>query len=157
MEKKENQGFDALYEKYKEMVYRHCLVSTLNKEDALDLFQEIWLKVYVNLEKFRKIEKPGAWIKTVTINTIKDYLRRKKQSVSEFPLILVESVEENLEKKTSIKENLKKLSPQERYLLFLRFYEEKSYREIAQLFATSEGAIKMKISRILKKLRKINE
>jgi RNA polymerase sigma-70 factor (ECF subfamily) len=156
MEKKENQGFDTLYERYKKMVYRHCLVSTLNKEDALDLFQEIWLKVYVNLAKFREIEKPGAWIKTVTINTIKDYLRRKKQSVSEFPLILVESVEEKLGKKMSIKETLKKLSPQERYLLFLRFYEEKSYQEIAQLFATSEGAIKMKISRILKKLRKIN-
>jgi len=65
-----------LYTRYCEMVYRHCYASTLEPEAARDLFQEIWLKVYLGIRRIRRIESFAGFLKTVIRNTLIDFFRK---------------------------------------------------------------------------------
>jgi len=147
----DKEAFMELYKRYSKMVYYHCCVSTLDSETARDLFQEIWLKVYVGLRRIRKIEAFKNYLKTIIRNTIIDYFRKYfpheeiKQEISgnyRDPLLHL-----------NVKEILKSISPQDRYLLFLRFYEDCTIKEIAFILGLSESAVKMRLHRLLKYLR----
>ncbi len=148
--KGDKKAFMELYRRYCKMVYRHCYASTLEPETARDLFQEIWLKVYLGIRRIRKIESFAGFLKTIIRNTLIDFFRKSLPheelnsdltGPQEDPISLIEA-----------KEILKKADPEDRYLLFLRFYEGYTNKEIASLLELSESAVKMRLHRLLKRL-----
>jgi len=150
------EAFLALYNKYKDKVYKNCYVVSSSKDEALDLFQEIWLKIYLGIKNIKKPDYFPVWINKVIRNTIINYYKKQKTK----PILLEEGEEvdniyyqEEDRNKEKINNILKACSPTERYLLYLRYYEGLSIKEIANFYNTSEGAIKMRINRILRKLK----
>jgi RNA polymerase sigma-70 factor (ECF subfamily) len=71
-------GFEALYHEYKQAVYALCLRKTSNVEDAKDLTQEVFLKVYRKVKTLRNEAAFKSWLFKVTMNTILMYFRKRK-------------------------------------------------------------------------------
>ncbi len=153
----DKKAFMELYNRHKKSIYLKCYSITLNKEDAKDLFQNIWLKVYIGLLRTReRIQNFKKWINTVQNNTLRDYFRNKREFI-ELNSVYIPVSEPKAIEKMDLKEMLKKLSKEEKYIIFLKFYEEKSIKEISQIMNLSESAVKMRIHRIIKFLKKSYE
>ena len=150
----DREAFRELYEEFAEMVYRACWAAVMDKEAAKDLFQEVWLKVYLGLPRLREPRKFPAWLKTLVHRTVLDHLRGKEKgetiSLTEGP----EPVTRDLANKLEARELLKLLSPKERYVFYLRYFEGLSVKEIAAQLGLSLSAVKMTLHRGTKKLRR---
>ena len=72
------EGFDLLYSKYQSYIYRLCYYYTHSKEDALDLLQEVYIKIYKSIASFEKGKPLTPWIKKITINTCHNFAINKK-------------------------------------------------------------------------------
>ncbi len=147
----DREAFLELYRRYREMVYRHCYAVTLDFEAARDLFQEVWLKIYVGLRRIRKVESFSRYLKVTLKNTVTDYFRKFSFHEEIDPGIPGSYKDPSIF--SSVREVLEDLSPEDRYLLFLRFYEGYTTREISSLLGLSESAVKMRLHRLIKRLR----
>ena len=72
-------AFEILYKRYKERIYTLVLYQTDDSTVAADLFQDISIKFYKNLDKFQHGENLKAWLTTMAINSIRDYWRKKNR------------------------------------------------------------------------------
>ena len=70
-------AFEELVTKYQSKVYSMALSFTRNREAADDLAQEVFLKAYLALPRFHGKSEFGTWLYRISINHIKDYLRKK--------------------------------------------------------------------------------
>lgn len=129
---------------------------TMNREETLDLFQNVWLKCYLSFKKLRNEKNFGAWLKKILFHTAIDYVREKKKTTE-----IVELDEwpgkENIDtilQKIDIEKILKKLDLEERLLLQLYFLEGYTAKEIAEWQGYNLSTVKMKIHRIIKKLKR---
>lgn len=80
----ETQYFTELVERYEKKVYRTCYRFVQNNEDALDLSQEVFIKVYNNLTSFKNSSSLSTWIYKVCVNTCLNFLRRKDRLLLDF-------------------------------------------------------------------------
>lgn len=71
------EAYDQVYKSYAPGMFGICLRYTRCRDDAQDVLQESFIKVYLNREKFRKGESIGAWIKAITINTALTYIKQQ--------------------------------------------------------------------------------
>ncbi len=154
------EAFSKIYNRYKKMIYRECYIITLNSEEAKDLFQEVWIKIYISIKRIKRIRNLKGFIYSILKSCIIDYLRKRKKiiecrEVSENDSITFPSYS-NIEH-LDLMIILKTLSPFERYLIYLKFYEEKSTKEIGKLLNISENNVRVKLHRIIKKLKQIWE
>ncbi|MEO0243073.1 MAG: RNA polymerase sigma factor, partial [candidate division WOR-3 bacterium] len=70
-------NFEEVYQAYKDMVYNFVLWKVKSHEDALDLSQEIFFKVYKNLKNFREESSIKTWIMKIAMNHVKDFYKKQ--------------------------------------------------------------------------------
>ena len=149
------EEFLKYYSLYKNDVFRLAISYTKNLNDAEDITQSVFIKLFKNLNKFTSDIEIKKWCIKVTVNECKNYCLsfwRKK----------VIRIDDNLERNLSYKElfddDLKDLifalPPNDRLLIFLYYYEGYKYEEIGNLLNINSSTIQTKISRIIKKLEK---
>lgn len=156
----DKEAFRKLYQMFKEMVYKTCWIATLERESAKDLFQEIWLKVYLWLPKLKEPQKFSEWLRTLIDHTIIDYIRNKKRekrkiTLSSENLGLIKSYDYDFTNKIEAQELMKCLTPKERYIFYLYYFEELSIKEISEKLELGLSAVKMILHRGRKKLKRI--
>ena len=123
-----------------------------------DLTQEVWIKVYFGLDKFRFESKFSTWLSRITINRCINYLKRQGK------LDFSENVEEikngslpEINLCLDVTKLLSRLSITTKVLFTLKYIEELSYEEIAETTGTGVSAIKMRIARAKKDLVKYSQ
>lgn len=146
----------------------------LTNNEANDIIANTFVKIWNKMETFDK-EKWDfvAWSWTILRNTTKDYFKKKKEySFSDFEKKDNEwtkiTIEETIEDKEDmletidwdykfekIKKAIENLKEDEKEILFLRFTQKQSFREIAIIMEENESNIRVKTHRIIKKLKKI--
>jgi len=147
-------------------------ISNLSADTREDLLQEIFIKIYQNLNDYDKDLKFSSWIYRITHNHLIDYIRKEKKklkiSIDKHQLNQLLSHKKDIsktlanqecwEKVKFIIENKLKIKYKE--VLILRFIEEKSYSEIMDILALPKGTIATRIKRgkkyIEKELKKAN-
>jgi RNA polymerase sigma-70 factor, ECF subfamily len=163
-------AFQEIIDRYKKQVYYLSLDLTGNHHDAEDLSQEVLVKAYTSIHKFRGDSKISSWLHRITVNAHLDERRKKaltllKQSDELNETLTVHnsegSLESNPEKKMErakiqehIDEALLTLTERERTIFVLRHYHEHALKEIAEMLDLSEGTIKSFLFRAIKKLQK---
>jgi RNA polymerase sigma-70 factor (ECF subfamily) len=170
---KENLGdirnFEAFYDYYAPMLWRHILIRTRSVEDTDDILSKAFLKTWEYIKGEKKIKNPHAFLWAVANRLIVDFYRSKARVKVKFvdfqTLINTKSepiVPSSIEEKISIKDDiiqianaLEQLKYEERLLLTLRFVEELSLEEVAAVYGKSKNATAVAIHRALTKLRKI--
>ena len=164
-------AFREIVELHKRGVYYLAYDLTGNREDAEDVSQEVFVKVFRSLDKFRGDSKFGTWIYRITVNTC--YSLKSKKSYSE--MRTKENIEElvdlnenriehsfaNPERITesgfiqkSIEKAMKKLSTKEKAVFVLRNFNELTFEEIVKVLKVKPSTVRSLNFRALKKLRK---
>jgi RNA polymerase sigma-70 factor (ECF subfamily) len=144
-------------------IYNLCYRFTARREEAEDLTQEVFLRVYRTLKSYDAAQGPlGVWMHRVARNLLIDYYRatRKQQQAS----VALEDALPHLEQKESaaprpdqaaaqaelsetLQEALLELSPELREAVILRDLQDFEYREIGQVLGIPEGTVKSRINR----------
>lgn len=153
------KDFEYLFQEYSDVVYRLCLYKT-NKEDiAKDLTQEVFFRLWKSLSSFKKINKPKQYIYQITRNLIVDYYKTNKTislnllQEEGFEPESKENSNELLSDVLILKEIIESLDKEFRDVIYLRFVEGMSVKEIALTLNISENLASVRINRGKKKLQ----
>ena len=157
----DTNGLEALHERTRASVYGLALSIVRNPQDAEDLMQDTYLRVYRGAAGYRPQGKPLAWILRITRNLALDKVRSR--SAGELPL--EESLvpdprsdqSENTLDRLLLQTVLARLTEEERQIVILRSVEGFKHREIAELLGIPLGTALSKYRRSLSKLRKMLE
>lgn len=154
-----------LYDRHVDRVHRICYRIVLDPSQVQDCVQEVWLKVFRKLGRFRCDRSFVGWLNTVTANTAIDYYRRSVRSRSPVNSGGIHpgaaATDENpahgrldgMIIRERIREALETISVNQRTAFVLRYYEEMQIAEIAQIIGCTEGAVRTHIRRSLLALR----
>ncbi|WP_256469206.1 RNA polymerase sigma factor [Parasegetibacter sp. NRK P23] len=142
----------ALYERFAPKMYGVCLRYTSDQEEAQDILQEGFIKVFRNLEKFRQEGSFEGWIRRIVINTAIEHFRRRKhlQPVTEKEEAAIEATEESALDRLAEKDIIalvRQLSPGYRAVFNLYVIEGYGHKEIAEMLGISEGTSKSQLAR----------
>lgn len=162
--KEDKRFFEPLYKKYFEQVYRLVFSRVQDVDLAGDITSEAFGKALSHLKDYKFQGYPlSAWLARIALNSCYDYFRaqKKQRHVSlenyvSHDIVFEIEIEEN-EKElwlAMLPEVLDKLKPAELELIELRFFEGKSFAEIAFILNITEGNAKTRTYRILKRLKK---
>ncbi|MBP9793373.1 MAG: sigma-70 family RNA polymerase sigma factor [Flavobacterium sp.] len=150
--------FEDIYSKYSQKVHRLCLGYTGDSMQADDLLQEVFIKVWENLEKFRGESQVSTWLYRITVNTCLLFLRsNKKQTNIELEKAVLKISEESNETENQIQllyKCISELQETDRLIITL-LLEEVPYAEIAEVTSISEGNVRVKVHRIKQQLSTI--
>ena len=165
-------AFCLLAERYARRIHLLASHYCRNLQDAEDLSQEVWLKVYQALGSFRFDSSFYTWLRRITINTFLNHRRanffRRRGQTTAVQLVQIDSEtpEKFFESQSSSPENiynkllfenvvsaLAELTPSQRLSFLLRHYEGMSYEEIASAMNCSTGTVKKGVWRAIGKLR----
>ena len=136
-------AFEYLFDRYRDAIHRLFLQRTGSTEDADDLLQETFIKVYMNLHRYSPEYTFGQWLYTIARNTFIDYVRRRPASNTPTP---EESVI-NSQQRLQIELCIARLPENYRKLIRMRFFDEYSYEEIAVKLSLPLGTVKTQIHR----------
>lgn len=161
---KSRYNFYLLTKKYKNKLKRYIKhISFFNEEEVEDILQDIFLKVYKNLNSFDSSLKFSSWIYRIAHNETVDKIRKNKNrtrdvSIDNEDIKIILKSNENIEDNLVNKENVEKIKkiimelPESyREVLILRYMEERSYEEIMDILKKPKGTI----AALLNKGRKI--
>lgn len=156
--------FERLIKIYQPNVFRTAMGLLHNKEDAEEITQDVFLKVYDSLSSFNQRATLSTWIYRVTINTSLNFLKKKKGNrllVGLSALLGLASKEKQSEKlvidkeeKDSIRKAMQELPEKQRLAIVLTKYEELPQKQVAEIMQISEGAVEQLVIRARKNLRK---
>lgn len=162
--------FEMLLDRYEKQIYIHVLGVLVHQQDALDVTQEIFIKVYENLHALKNHTRLKYWIYQIAINYCRNFLRRKnffywisfdwltennyEQLNNQYQLQDFEQQVESQEDKVFLMKSLEKLSYQQRELIMLRFVNELSYEEMQHILGLKLGTVKSRLNRAKKDLKR---
>ncbi len=146
---KQNERIRQVVEEYGDTIYRLALHYVRDPADAEDVVQEVLLAFFT-----REIpkERRKAWLLRVTVNKSLDILRKRKKN-----LPLDEELSDGKGERANLSEELKELSPLDREVIYLYYFEGYSSKEIARLVKKTDGAVRKRLERAKRALKKILE
>ncbi len=145
-----------------------------SKEDAADVYQEIFIKVHKSLKNYRFKSEFSTWLYRVTVNTCMSYLKRRgrkqalfSKSIDADPITTFDrpgdekyEADSNLlkeEMSNIVNEAIENLPPQQKIVVVLRHFQNKKLREIADIMDLNEGTVKGYLFRAMNTLKDILE
>lgn len=140
------EGFRNLVRTYRERLYGVIFRLSGSHEDTDDLLQEVFLKVYQHIGRFKGESGLYTWLYRIAVNESLSFLRKRNKMRTE--AFGTEMHGQSLDSPDGIhiQKQLEKaiaaLPPKQRLVFDLRYFEEMSYREMAEVLETSEGSLK---------------
>jgi len=171
----DQDAFEQLVRAHDQSVLRLAMNLLRSPEDARDVYQEAFLRVYRNLDSFRFECSFHTWLYRIVTNICLDQLRKRKVrkeesavvETSDGPIDRMEALEEeaahanperslwNRELKQRIENALQDLTPRERMVFELRHYQGLRLRNIGEMLGTTEEAAKNCLFRATRKMRAV--
>lgn len=137
---------------YGDLLYRTGIMILGNPQDVQDVLQEVMLKVLQKMPEFHDSEHEKAWLLRVTINLCKDMLRfRFRHQYIQLDELEIEAVDTD---DRQLLQEIIQLPPRWRIVLILHYVEGYSLKEIADILAVSENAVKKRMQRAKAGLKK---
>lgn len=152
---------DQYIRQYGRRLYGLCLHLCANRSDADDLYQETWLKVMKNFEKFDGVRNFEPWLTQICVNEYRNLLRRIRRSPvydhfssTEEKELLFSSIpaEENKDY-TDLYTAIRKLPEKLRITIVLYYFEGMDIRSTAKVLKIPEGTVKSRLSQAKRKLK----
>ena len=156
-------GFNLLVRKYQKRIYNQVLRMVVDHDDANDVVQNIFIKVWQNIDKFQANSELYTWIYRICVNESLTFLKRKKTKFF-LPIVDIEKelsgkldggsfTGDEIERK--LQKALLKLPEKQRIVFNLRYYDEMPYEEMSKVLDTSVGALKASYHHAAKKIEEI--
>lgn len=155
------KAFTALIKKYQEKLYWHIRRIVVDHDDANDILQNMFIKVWKSLENFREDSQLYTWLYRIATNECLTFLEQQKRRSA----VSLNDVESGLANKVKADENfdanklewklqlaIQHLPEKQRIVFNLRYYDEMPYEEMSRVLETSEGALKASYHHAAKKI-----
>lgn len=156
-----NYGFNLLVRAYQQRVYSHVRKMVIDHDDADDITQEIFIKIHKAIDGFREDSQLFTWIYRIATNECLTFLNKKKRRF----FLPIEDVSAQLSSKLDlmpelsgdeIQKKLQKailtLPDKQRAVFNMKYFDELSYEDMAQITTTSVGALKASYHHAVKKI-----
>ena len=155
------RGFTGIIKKYQERLYWHVRRLVIEHEDANDVLQNTFIKIWNGLDNFREDSKLFTWLYRIATNECLTYLEQQKKKSS----VSLDEIEAGLSNKVKASDNfdanklewklqlaIQQLPEKQRLVFNLRYYDEMPYEEMSKILETSEGALKASYHHAAKKI-----
>lgn len=155
------RAYTGIIKKYQEKLYWHIRRMVVEHEDANDVLQNMFIKVWKGLENFREDSQLYTWLYRIATNESLTFIEQKKKrsslSLSDVESGLSNSLKADKDfdpKKIEWKLQLaiQQLPEKQRVVFSLRYYDEMPYEEMSRVLETSEGALKASYHHAVKKI-----
>ena len=156
------EGFAVLVRQYSEPLYWKVRRIVLNHEDANDVLQNAFLKIWNNLDTFQGKSALSTWLYRIAINAALDFVRRQKNvnsatvSTEDEPGVAARLMGDDYfdgdEAQARLQEAVARLPEVQRTVFTLKYFDELKYSEISKILDTSEGALKASYHLAVKKI-----
>lgn len=156
-------GFNLLTREYQERVYWHIRKMVIDHDDADDLTQEVFIKVWNNLDKFRAESRLFTWIYRIATNECLNFLKKKKRKffvpIHDVASELASKIDEGHlitgdEVQLKLQKAILSLPEKQRAVFNMKYFDEMKFDEIAEVTGTSVGALKASYHLAAKKIEK---
>jgi len=151
-------AFQILYDRHSSKILGFILSRIQNKEVSSEIFQDVFIKIHKSKQLYNKSFPLLPWIFTITRNAVFDHSRRGSKVESATPIEELDAraaMEDQGELGLDLQPSLLKLPAQQKLAVEMRYYDEKTFEEIAQTLNTSPMNIRKIISRGVKRLKEI--
>lgn len=155
------RAFTSIIKKYQEKLYWHIRRIVVGHEDANDILQNMFIKVWNNLDNFREDSQLYTWLYRIATNECLTFLEQQKRRSS----VSLNDVESGLSNKIKADENfdpnklewklqlaIQRLPDKQKMVFTLRYYDEMPYEQMSHVLDTSEGALKASYHHAAKKV-----
>ena len=154
------EGFAVLVKQYSEKLYWKVRRIVLSHEDANDVLQNVFIKVWSNLQNFQGKSSLSTWLYRIAINESLDFLRKQKladkvsadEDDSVASRLMSDEYFDGDEVQARLQEAVARLPEVQRMVFNLKYFEEMKYSEMSQILNTSEGALKASYHLAVKKI-----
>lgn len=159
--KTQNQAFQQLLQDYQRPLYNHIRNIVLNHDDADDVLQNTFIKIFQNLKNFKGESKLFSWMYRIATNESLTFLKQKSKTSGISSEALQNKTIDNLEADVffdgnEIQIKLQKaiaLLPEKQQLVFkMKYFQELKYEEISEILGTSVGGLKASYHLAVKKI-----
>jgi len=157
-----SEAFDEIVTRHRKQIYQLCYRFVRNHEDASDLAQDVFVRAFKGLQRFKGDSSLTTWLYRVGVNACLNRLAAKKPL--EAPIEAAERVDAAAvdplqavlqhERAAAVREAIAQLPPKQRATLMLRIYQECSHEEIAAALGGTVGAAKANLFHALGNLRR---
>jgi RNA polymerase sigma factor (sigma-70 family) len=157
--------FSILYRRYAQKVFGKCYSILRNEEEARDAMQDIFVKIMQNLANFGEKSQFSTWVYSITYNFCIDIVRKRKKEKTMFtddieraPDVAEDDVKDEFLMEMEVKHLkivLERLPTGDRAIILMKYQDDMSIKEIADILDKTESAVKMKIKRAKEKARDI--
>ncbi|MFN0290866.1 RNA polymerase sigma factor [Pedobacter helvus] len=163
-EKTRNTAFNLLLQKYQQKIYWHIRRLVIDHDDADDIVQETFVKVWKNLHNFRSDSQLYTWIYRIATNESITFLNKKKNrnniSLDEINSELAETLSsssyfdgDKIQRK--LQQAILTLPEKQRIIFNMKYFDDMKYEEISEVLGTTVGALKASFHIAVKKIETI--
>ncbi len=155
------RAFTSIIKKYQEKLYWHVRRMVIDHEDANDVLQNVFIRVWNGLENFREDSQLYTWLYRIATNETLTFLEQQKKRTT----VSLSDVESGLSNKIKadkyfdsnklewkLQLAIQQLPEKQRIVFQLRYYDEMPYEEMSRVLETSEGALKASYHHAVKKI-----
>jgi len=166
-ERTRDEAFAQLLKKYQQKIYWHVRRLVIDHDDADDLVQDIFIKVWKNLGNFREDAQLYTWLYRIATNECITFLNRKKQRQNislddESSAYLVDTLTDQTyfngdQAQLKLQQALLTLPEKQRLVFNMKYFDGLKYEEISEIVGTSVGALKASYHLAVKKIEQFFE
>jgi len=154
------EAYAHIFRLYRHRAYGLAYQYTGNKEDAMDVVQDAFIRAYLNLKTFDFHKEFGPWLLTIVRNLSIDLIRRKRtRRTQDLPEILPDAESgkraDNELLRLEVREALIQLDQNDREIIFLKDYQGHSYAEIAEIIQIPIGTVMSRLHHARKRLAQL--
>ncbi|MBD1366854.1 sigma-70 family RNA polymerase sigma factor [Mucilaginibacter sp. ZT4R22] len=160
-EKTRNEAFNMLLKKYQQKIYWHVRRMVIDHDDADDLVQDVFIKVWKNLPGFRNDAQLYTWMYRIATNECITFLNKKKQknniSLDDVDYELADTLSssdqftgDQIQRK--LQEAILTLPDKQRLVFNMKYFDDMKYEEMSDVLGTSVGALKASFHLAVKKI-----
>lgn len=156
------KAFTGIVKKYQEKLYWHVRRMVVDHDDANDVLQNVFIKVWNGLQNFREDSQLYTWLYRIATNESLTFIEQQKRKS---PGVSLSDVESGLSNKIKAEEGfdanrlewklqlaIQQLPEKQRVVFTLRYYDEMPYEQMSRILDTSEGALKASYHHAAKKI-----
>ena len=153
--------FEDLVKEYKERLYWHIRRMVVSHDDADDVLQNTFIKIYKNLDNFNGESQIYTWMYRIATNESITFINKRNRRVQLGSEELQQSLVDNLtsdpyfngdDAQLKLQQAIDTLPAKQKQVFIMKYFDELKYNEISEILETSEGALKASYHHAVKKI-----